>query len=201
MESPVPSDEKRMRSRQLSLIELPFPLSSRAKPRRALRSADIFLAMFFDRERSVWKIAVLTQVCCKQAQIFRFEDCPARHSRVGSSSGSGVSCAGLCSSGTWRRLTRMRVHVDDVPRMESTSTSSTARSAATSGYLLFHLSRPASASSLLENSRPRSKASSSAAEPSWRPTWPATEPPAAPHLPSCESAAAMAHRPIRRTHL
>ncbi len=43
----------------------------------------------------------------------------------------------------------MRVHVDDVPRMESTSTSSTARSAAASGCLLFHLSRPASASSLL----------------------------------------------------
>ena len=57
----------------------------------------------------------------------RFDDSPVRHSRVGSSSGSGVSCAGLCSSGTWRRLTRMRVHVDDVPRMESTSTSSTAR--------------------------------------------------------------------------
>src|SRR5450631_275522 len=43
----------------------------------------------------------------------------------------------------------MRVQVDDVPRMESTKTSSTARSAATSGYLLFHLSRPAIASSLL----------------------------------------------------
>src|SRR5258708_5414180 len=34
--------------------------------------------------------------------------------------------------------------------MESTSTSSTARSLAASGYLLFHLSRPASAASLSE---------------------------------------------------
>src|SRR5271156_5055593 len=42
----------------------------------------------------------------------------------------------------------MRVHVDDVPRMESTSTSSTAKSAATAGYLRFHLSSPAKASSL-----------------------------------------------------
>ena len=45
---------------------------------------------------------------------------------VGSSSGSGVSCGGRSASGTWRRLTRMRVHVDDRPRMQSTSTSSTA---------------------------------------------------------------------------
>src|ERR1700733_8859734 len=43
----------------------------------------------------------------------------------------------------------MRVHVDDVPRMESTSTSSTARSAATSGYLPFHLSSPSRAASFL----------------------------------------------------
>src|SRR5579859_2972832 len=42
----------------------------------------------------------------------------------------------------------MRVQVDDLPLMESTSTSSTARSLAASGYLLFHLSRPASAASL-----------------------------------------------------
>src|SRR5690242_13039182 len=42
----------------------------------------------------------------------------------------------------------MRVHVEDRPRMESTSTSFTARSLAASGYLLFHLSRPASAASL-----------------------------------------------------
>ena len=42
----------------------------------------------------------------------------------------------------------MRVQVDDLPRMESISTSSTARSAATSGCLLFHLSRPARAASL-----------------------------------------------------
>ena len=42
----------------------------------------------------------------------------------------------------------MRVQVDDLPRMESTSTSSTARRLATSACLLFHLSRPASAASL-----------------------------------------------------
>ena len=71
-----------------------------------------------------------------------------RHSRVGSSSGSGVSCGGRDSSGTWRRFTRMRVHVDDLPRIESTKTSSTARCLATSACLLFHLSRPASAASL-----------------------------------------------------
>src|SRR6266511_64873 len=71
-----------------------------------------------------------------------------RHSRVGSSSGSGVSCGGRNLSCTLRRFTRMRVHVDDLPRMESISTSSTARSLFTSGYLLFHLSRPARAASL-----------------------------------------------------
>ena len=49
------------------------------------------------------------------------------HSRVGSSSGSGVSCTGRSASGTFRKFTRMRVHVDDLPRIESTSTSSTAR--------------------------------------------------------------------------
>src|SRR5580693_3681525 len=43
----------------------------------------------------------------------------------------------------------MRVQVEEVPRIESTSTSSTAKSAATWAYLLFHLSRPASASSLM----------------------------------------------------
>ena len=42
----------------------------------------------------------------------------------------------------------MRVQVDDLPRMESISTSSTARSLATLGYLLFHLSSPARAASL-----------------------------------------------------
>ena len=43
----------------------------------------------------------------------------------------------------------MRVHVDDRPRIESTSTSSTARCAATSELRSFHRSRPASAASLL----------------------------------------------------
>ena len=42
----------------------------------------------------------------------------------------------------------MRVQVDDRPLMESTRTSSTARSAAASGYLFFHRSRPARAASL-----------------------------------------------------
>ena len=71
-----------------------------------------------------------------------------RHSRVGSSSGSGVSCGGRSASGTCRRFTRIRVQVEDLPRMESVSTSSTVRNLAASGFLLFHLSRPASAASL-----------------------------------------------------
>ena len=40
------------------------------------------------------------------------------------------------SSGTWRRLTRMRVQVEERPRMESTRMSSTARCAAAAGCLL-----------------------------------------------------------------
>ena len=67
---------------------------------------------------------------------------PRRHSRVGSSSGSGVSCGGRCASGTCRRFTRMRVHVDERPRIESTSTSSSARSAAASGCRAFQRARP-----------------------------------------------------------
>ena len=62
--------------------------------------------------------------------------------------GPASPAAGGSSSGTWRRLTRMRVHVDERPRIESTSTSSTARCAAASGCLAFHRSRPASAASL-----------------------------------------------------
>ena len=42
----------------------------------------------------------------------------------------------------------MRVHVDDLPRIESTRTSSIARRSATRAYFLFHLSRPASAAPL-----------------------------------------------------
>src|ERR1700691_1766166 len=42
----------------------------------------------------------------------------------------------------------MRVQVEEVPRIESTRTSSTAKRAATWAYLLFHLSRPANAASL-----------------------------------------------------
>src|SRR5438552_17432735 len=48
----------------------------------------------------------------------------SRHSRVRSSSGSGVSCLGRIASGTLRRLIRTRVQVDDLPRMESTRISS-----------------------------------------------------------------------------
>ena len=59
-----------------------------------------------------------------------------------------VSCGGLNASGTWRRFTRMRVQVDERPRMESTSTSSMARNPAAWACLLFHLSRPASAAFL-----------------------------------------------------
>src|SRR5262249_3565792 len=43
----------------------------------------------------------------------------------------------------------MRVHVDDLPRIESMSTSSTAKCDAASGYFAFHRSKPASAASLL----------------------------------------------------
>ena len=119
-----------------------------------------------------------------------------RHSRVGSSSGSGVSCGGRSSSGTCRKFTRMRVHVEDRPRIESTSTSSTARSLAASPCLLFHRSRPCQRGALVgrvrhhhqRHLRPRSLSP-------LRP-WRAKEPPAALRPPSCESAAAMAHRPV-----
>src|SRR5580658_1103081 len=72
----------------------------------------------------------------------------ARHPRVGSSSGSGVSCGGRNASGTCRRFTRIRVQVDDRPRIASTNTSSTARNPAASAFLFFHFSRPASAACL-----------------------------------------------------
>src|SRR6478735_12333089 len=52
------------------------------------------------------------------------------------------------ASGTLRRFMRMRVQVDDLPRMESTSTSSGASNAAASAYLLFHRSSPANAAAL-----------------------------------------------------
>src|SRR5271155_5718170 len=42
----------------------------------------------------------------------------------------------------------MRVHVDDLPRIESTSTLSTASKLAISACLVFHRSRPASAAAL-----------------------------------------------------
>jgi hypothetical protein len=51
--------------------------------------------------------------------------------------------------GTFFRFTRMRVQVDERPRIESTSTSSGASFAATSGCRAFQRSSPASASALL----------------------------------------------------
>src|SRR5215831_11118364 len=42
----------------------------------------------------------------------------------------------------------MRVHVDDLPRIESTSTSSVARKDEICAYFAFHLSRPANAAAL-----------------------------------------------------
>ena len=51
--------------------------------------------------------------------------------------------AGAALPGTCRRFTRTRVHVDERPRIESTSTSSIARCAAASGCRAFQRSRPA----------------------------------------------------------
>src|SRR5687768_11444637 len=48
-----------------------------------------------------------------------------------------------------RRFTLIRVHVDERPRIESTSTSSTAKYFATFRCFCFHLSKPANAASLL----------------------------------------------------
>ncbi len=48
----------------------------------------------------------------------------SRQARVGSSSGSGVSCGGRWSSGTWRRLMRMRYQMEERPRMRSMRMSS-----------------------------------------------------------------------------
>src|SRR5208283_3127985 len=96
----------------------------------------------------------LRSLSLRQQPIYFFSSFPAfllrhcRHSRVGSSSGSGVSCSGRSASGTWRRLTRIRVQVEDLPRIESIKTSSVARRLAIWGCLLFHLSRPACAAVL-----------------------------------------------------
>ncbi len=110
-------------------------------PTRSRANAPTRNSKWF-RRRSSWRFF---RAAAEQHRFFDARS--SRHSRVGSSSGSGVSCAGCSSSGTWRRFTRMRVQVDDRPRMESTNTSSTARSSAASGCLFFHLSRPASAAS------------------------------------------------------
>jgi hypothetical protein len=72
----------------------------------------------------------------------------SRHSRVGSSSGSGSSCGGRRLAGTCCRLTRMRVHVDDLPRMESTKTSSGSSNSTIPACLAFQRSRPARAALL-----------------------------------------------------
>ena len=77
-----------------------------------------------------------------------FRQLEARHSRVGSSFGSGASCFGRMSSGTLRKLTRIRVHVDDLPRIESTRMSSIARCFAAARCFFFHRSSPASAAFL-----------------------------------------------------
>src|SRR5204863_1086 len=61
--------------------------------------------------------------------------------------GSAGSSAGRSASGTCRRFTRIRVQVEERPRIESTSTSSIARCAAARGWRAFQRSRPASASS------------------------------------------------------
>ena len=65
----------------------------------------------------------------------------------GAASGSRVSCGGRSSAGTCCRFTRIRVHVWNLPRMASTSTSGGVRCAAASGWRAFHRSNPASASS------------------------------------------------------
>ena len=64
-----------------------------------------------------------------------------------SSSGSSASCGGLSSTGTCSRFTRIRVHVLNRPRIESTSTSAGARWLAASAWRAFQRSNPASASS------------------------------------------------------
>src|ERR1700729_3254967 len=48
-----------------------------------------------------------------------------------------------------RRLILIRVQEEDLPRMESTNTSSAANKTAACGWPIFHLSRPANAASLL----------------------------------------------------
>ena len=72
----------------------------------------------------------------------------ARLARRDRRPGRAFPAAAGSLSGTLRRFTRMRVHVDERPRMESTSTSSTARCPAASGCLAFQRSSPASAASL-----------------------------------------------------
>ncbi len=133
-------------SHRLSRCGIPRKLSGLRPSSSQDAEANVGHPASREKQRDLVRSILLLALAFFEA---RFDAPPGRHSRVGSSSGSGVSCGGRSSSGTWRRLTRMRVHVEDVPRMESTSTSSTARRAATSGCLLFHLSRPASAASLL----------------------------------------------------
>ena len=84
----------------------------------------------------------------------------SRRRATGRSRGRALPARGRSVSGTWRRLTRMRVQVLERPRIASTSTSSTASFAAASGWRAFQRSRPASASSLCSPWRRRSAAAS-----------------------------------------
>ena len=85
------------------------------------------------------------------AHSFFFEIRRPLRPALGSSSGSGVSCSGRSSTGTWRRFNRILVHVLYRPRIESTSTSSTARYLAALGCQCFHRSRPARAASVSDD--------------------------------------------------
>ena len=111
------------------------------------------------------------------------------------------------SSGTWRRFTRIRVHVEDLPRILSTSTSSIAKCAAASVCLLFHRSRPARAACSLGEFAITSNGIFVRGCPLSSPrgfsrlTWRVRERRGAPRLQPCGNAAAMAHHqdlPLRR---
>ena len=81
---------------------------------RAARSRSAARAEGDFRQRAADTLSRMRVSCCATRASDRRPDrvSPAR---------------GRNSSGTWRRFTRIRVQVDDLPRIESTSTSSTAR--------------------------------------------------------------------------
>src|SRR5438874_9773317 len=98
-----------------------------------------------------WPPSSLPDDKAGQVSLFLWRVCSlfhSRHSRVGSSSGSGGPCIGRRFSGTCCRLIRMRVQVEDLPRMESTRTSSGARNSTAPACRAFHRSRPARAATL-----------------------------------------------------